>query len=131
MNKQWSLPDNSPAPIAKIGMDCLIEDYTWGKIEKITSAWGGTLFVRTSPSLPLRKFDKSGCERTNDAWHSHSLTLHTPESKEAYKAKKQAKLVTIHKANALKAVRWETLSADNIASIYDLAVSKGVIVIET
>ena len=130
MSRMWSEPADAPDKFAKVGMDVLVSDRSskyWGKVTKITDAWGGTIFVKTG-SETVHKFDKSGNKRTQDAWNHMSMRLCTPEEKSAIIAKSQANLVRLHKANALQTVKWEYQEADKITQIHDLAVALGVIV---
>jgi hypothetical protein len=112
-------------------MDVLVTDRSssyWGKIDKITDGWGGTIFVRTNPNTSY-KFDKNGSLRTQDPWNHRHMHLCTPEQKSAILAHAAANKERLQKANALKMVQWEHQDADKITQIHNLAVALGLIVI--
>ena len=109
-----------------VGMDAKIGQL-WGKIEKITSAWGGTIFVRFSPDSPLRKFRATGCERTTDEWHFTYASFHTPEQKCAIQTAEKIEKARRTKAYLIQTIKWEYAPADFISSVYNLAIENKLI----
>ena len=117
-----------PIPAIK-GADVLISDRyqsTFGVVEKITSGWGGTVYVRTSINS-IRKFDSNGFERATDSWHPTKMIVLTPEQKaERIRKQKEQKNRNL-KASRLNNIKWDGLTSEQIESVYNLAINLGIL----
>jgi anthranilate/para-aminobenzoate synthase component II len=116
-----------PNGIVTIGMDALV-DNQWGKVEKISSAWHGTIFIRFHHDTPLRKFNAfNGIERTNDQYHFHYASFHTPEQKCAIIVNRNIEQQKRTRAYRLQAIKWEYAPESFITSVYNLALENKLI----
>lgn len=107
------------------GADVLVCDRfqsTFGIIEKITSGWGGTVYVRTSINS-VRKFDKRGYERSSNAWHPTSILIMTPEQKAERIRKQKEEQDRMLKASRLNNLKWYSFTTSQIDKIYNLAIA--------
>jgi hypothetical protein len=111
-----------------IDTDVLISDRTskyFGKITKITSAYGGNIIVSTGNAT--HKFTITGDKRSQDAWNHISMKPITPEHKAQLIAIWEAKKKLRCKADALKAVQWDKLPESQLLPIYLQAKNIGII----
>lgn len=116
--------------IITIGMDARIGNNSlWGKVEKITNAWNGTIFVRVPGESKLRKFCAfNRYERTSDEWSHICVSFYTPEQKCAFIDHANAEKARLAKAHKLQfAIKWEYAPEPFITSVYNLAIENKLI----
>jgi hypothetical protein len=106
--------------------------YTWGKVVKITDGWKGTIYVNTFPHGldNILKFDTLGYLRSNDEHTKSCATFHSHDEKISLQNKERLERERVIMMNALHKQTWVLNSYEQIATVYNAAVSAGIISID-